>query len=192
MPPHDTTQPSPTPPHAAIDVANEFFDALEQRDWPRASALMHPDALAAFKKEYLAIARASDSLLSSSKATAESFLRTLIALAPDAAKNADVDALLADFKAPSNLSLAAFNLKTVAELEALPDPEAFERWLAVGQHFTCGSRRIVSAAMQSDSLAYIIYTKSVETPGRFGTGDLRLLTVRLTGAGWRVFPPNSI
>jgi hypothetical protein len=170
-------------------VAQQFFTALEHEHWDAAAGLVHPDALMAFKSDHLKFASSADSAATAMRAEMVGRLEALVALAPEMATAMESDSLLQTLRAPTNIALRAFGFTTVAELEALSDREAFAQWLRAGTAYTPAPRRFIGALPESDSVSYVVYRKESESPGWYGTTDLRVMALRRTPAGWRVLPP---
>jgi hypothetical protein len=187
-----SVQDQAVPLRDALAAAQEFLTALEREDWVAATALVHGEALATFKAEYLELAKFTDSSGAQLRSQLEGQLRTLVALAPEMADALRADTLLAELRAPDNLALSAFGIVTVAELETLSEQEALRRWLQTRQAYTPAPRTILGSVLSADTLSFIVYRKHMGTAGRFGTAELRVMAVRRTPQGWRVMPPPSI
>jgi hypothetical protein len=181
----------PAPVRDAYVTAQRFFAALEREDWDAAIGLLHAEALASFKAEYLTLAKFGDSSGIQLRAQLEGQLRTALSAAPELADSLRADTLLAGPSESDSSALAAFGTVSVAALEELSEQEALRRWLQSRQAYSPAPRTIVALGLAADTPSFIVYRKHSGVASRFGTSELRVITVRRTRQGWRVIPPRA-
>lgn len=167
------------PAQAPADVVRELFAAVDSADWSRVVALSHPDALKRFHAQQVSEARLDDDT------------------------RAD-PSLPAEFREHKPVYVLLYKVQTADQLAAMPAPVMLSHFLrmthraprrtaAASDTLTevHEARRIVGTLMDGDSIAYVVFIKTIPSqaaadtlPG-FDPDMPEAMTLKRDGGVWK-------